>query len=125
MELSVRAERNSFDSDFFPVIIKLCNLSEVKFISEKPDNSASFMVKTTEFYILLGEKIDIESERERIKADLAYYEGFLDSVMEKLNNERFVQNAPPTVLDLERKKKTDTESKIRSLEAALKGLSGV
>jgi valyl-tRNA synthetase len=45
--------------------------------------------------------------------------------MKKLNNERFVLNAPPTVLDLERKKKTDTESKIRSLEAALKGLSGV
>ncbi len=123
IELSVRADRNSFDSDFLRVIIKLCNLSEVKFISEKPDNSATFMAKTTEFYIPLGERIDVESERERIKADLAYYRGFLDSVMKKLGNERFVQNAPPAVLDLERKKKSDTESKINSLEEALKGLT--
>jgi valyl-tRNA synthetase len=102
----------------------MCNLSEVRFISEKPDNAASFMVKTTEFHIPLGGRIDVENEREKINAELDYCRGFLDSVMKKLNNERFVQNAPAAVLDLERKKKADTESKIKSLEEALKGLSG-
>jgi valyl-tRNA synthetase len=122
--LLVRADRTSFDSDFLPVVIKLCNLSYLKFISEKPDNSAAFMVKTTEFYIPLGERIDVENEKEKIKADLAYFKGFLDTVMKKLNNERFVQNAPPAVIEHERKKKSDTELKINSLEEALKGLSG-
>jgi valyl-tRNA synthetase len=124
IELSVRAGRNSFDSEFLPVIIKLSNLSDVKFISEKPDNSASFMVKTTEFYIPLGERIDVESERDKIRTDLAYFKGFLDSVMKKLNNERFVKNAPKAVIELERKKKSDTELKIKSLEESLNGLSG-
>ena len=59
----------------------------------------------------------------KIKSDLAYYKGFLDSVMKKLSNERFVQNAPPAVIELERKKKSDTESKIKSLEEALKSLN--
>jgi valyl-tRNA synthetase len=123
IELAVRADRNSFDTDFLPVIIKSGNLSNVKFIAEKPDNFASFMVRTTEFYIPMGERIDIESERVKIMTDLAYYKGFLDSVMKKLGNERFVQNAPQAVIELERKKKSDTELKIKSLEAALKSLN--
>ena len=102
----------------------MCNLSDVEFISEKPDNSASFMVKTTEFHIQLDGMIDVENEKVKILADLDYFRGFLDSVMKKLNNERFVQNAPPAVIELEKKKKADTESKIKSLEEALKGLSG-
>jgi valyl-tRNA synthetase len=124
VELFVRTDMADYDSFFLPVIRKLCNLSEVNFISEKPDNAVSFMVKTTEFHIPLGEKIDIESERTKIKTDLNYYKGFLESIMKKLNNDRFVKNAPPSVIELERKKKSDTESKIKSLEEALKSFSG-
>jgi len=122
--LSIRTDRNNYDSGFLPVIIKMCNLSDVSFISEKSDNVASFMVKTTEFHIPLGGRIDVENERTKINAELDYCRGFLESVMKKLNNERFIQNAPAAVLDLERKKKADTESKIKSLEEALKGLIG-
>jgi valyl-tRNA synthetase len=68
--------------------------------------------------------IDIENERAKIIADLDYLRGFLNSVMKKLNNERFVKNAPPAVLGIEKKKKADTESKIKSLEETLKGLLG-
>ena len=92
--------------------------------AEKPDNAATFMVKTTEFHIPLGGKIDPESEKLKIRSDLEYFKGFLDSVMKKLNNERFVKNAPAAVIELENRKKADTESKIRSLEEALKGYSG-
>jgi valyl-tRNA synthetase len=124
VELSVRADRNNYDTNFLSVVIKLCNLSEVGFTSEKPDNAASFMIRTTEFHIPLGGKVDVENEKAKINTELSYSRGFLDSVMKKLNNERFVLNAPQPVLDLERKKKADTESKIKSLEEALKGLSG-
>jgi valyl-tRNA synthetase len=123
VELNIRTEGNSYDSYFLPVILKLCNLSGVKFVSGKPDNSAAFMVSTTEFFIPLPGVIDAESEKAKIMADLDYYKGFLNSVMTKLNNERFVQNAPPTVLELEKRKKADTESRIRSLEEALESFS--
>ncbi len=122
--LSIRTDRDSYDSGFLPVIIKMCNLSGVEFTSEKPDNSSSFMVKTTEFYILLRGIIDVENEKAKINADLDYLRGFLDSVMKKLNNEKFVRKAPPAVIEMEKKKMADTESKIKSLEENLKGLSG-
>ena len=124
VELSVRTDRNSYDSYFLPVIKKLCNISEVFFTAEKPDNAATFMVKTTEFYIPMGGKIDLESEKVKIRTDLEYFRGFLDSVMKKLNNERFVKNAPSAVIELENKKKADTESKIKSLEESSKKLAG-
>ncbi len=124
LELLVRSDKNSFDLEFLPAISKLCNISEVKFVNEKQEGAASFMVKTTEFYIPLGDKLDLESERAKIMADLDYYMGFLTSVMKKLDNERFVQNAPANVLELEKKKRSDTEVKIKSLEEALKGYSG-
>jgi valyl-tRNA synthetase len=104
------------------VIIKLCNLSEIKFIDEKPEEAVSFMVDTTDFFIHLGDKVNKEGELKNIKEDLGYYRGFLASVMKKLDNERFVKNAPPNVLELERKKKSDTEMKIRSLEERIKEL---
>jgi valyl-tRNA synthetase len=84
--------------------------------------AASFMVRTTEFFIPLGDKLDVDAEIIRIKEELEYNRGFLASVMTKLNNERFVKMAPASVIDLERKKKSDTESKIKSLEERQKEL---
>jgi valyl-tRNA synthetase len=116
LELLVRSEKESFDIEFLPVISKLCNLSEVSFVSGKKEGAASFMVKTTEYFIPLAGKLDVEGELVRLKEDLDYNRGFLVSVMKKLENERFVKNAPASVLELERKKKSDVESKIKSLE---------
>jgi valyl-tRNA synthetase len=120
--LMIKSEIENFDKRFLPVMTKLCNLDEIKFVSEKQPGSATFMVGTTEFYVPLGSNINIEEEIAKITADLDYNLGFLTSVMKKLDNERFVQNAPAAVLDLERKKKADAESKIASLKERLKEL---
>jgi valyl-tRNA synthetase len=80
------------------------------------------MIGTTEYFIPLAGKLDIKSEIAKIQEDLDYNRGFLVSVMKKLDNEHFVKNAPADVLELERKKKSDAESKIKSLEEALKSL---
>ncbi|MBN2667208.1 MAG: valine--tRNA ligase [Bacteroidales bacterium] len=120
--LLIRTESDSFDSLFLPVIIKLCNLSEVGFVSEKPANSASFMINTTEYYIPMGNMIDVEAEKARILTELDYQKGFLETVMIKLGNDRFVQNAPPAVIENERKKKADAESRIKSLGESLREL---
>jgi valyl-tRNA synthetase len=111
-----------YDSHFLPLIMKLCNLSGISFTDVKPEGAASFIIDTVEYYIPLGGMLDIESEIKKTTEELDYTKGFLNSVMKKLNNERFVQNAPPAVTDVERKKKADAESRIRSLEERLKEL---
>ena len=122
LELLVRSDKNSFDIEFIPVITKLCNLSEVSFVSEKQRGASSFMVGTTEYFIPLGGKLDVEGDLAKIREELEYNRGFLVSVLKKLENKRFVQNAPANVLELERKKKSDAESKIKSLEERMKEL---
>lgn len=122
--LMIRSERQDFDVEFLPVISRLCKLADIEFVESKQNGVASFMVGTTDFYIPLGDMLDldVEREREKIMTDLEYYRGFLESVMKKLNNERFVKNAPANVLELEKKKKNDTEQKIKSLSGRLKEL---
>jgi valyl-tRNA synthetase len=120
--LLIRSKEEDYDMELLPVIIRLCNISGTGFFDGKPEGAASFMIGTTDFYIPLDKLIDTEAEIQRIETDLEYYRGFLESVMKKLDNERFVNNAPASVIELERKKRSDTELKIRSLEEALKAL---
>jgi valyl-tRNA synthetase len=123
IELLIQSDKNSYNIEFLPVVSKLCNLSEVRFVPEKQEGTASFMVGTTEYFIPLAGILDVESEIARLQEDLNYNRGFLVNVMKKLDNERFVKNAPANVLELERKKKSDAESKIKSMEEALKSLN--
>ena len=120
--LCINSVEDKYDREFLPLIARLCNLSDVRFIDKKVQGAASFMVQTTEFFIPLGDKLDVEGELARIGEELEYNREFLASVMKKLDNERFVKNAPASVIDLERKKKSDTESKIKSLEERVKEL---
>ncbi|TAL80768.1 MAG: valine--tRNA ligase [Bacteroidetes bacterium] len=122
LELFIRSDKDTLNADFLPVIRKLCNLSEIKFVTDKQEGAASFMVGTTEYFIPHGGKLDVEAELARIKEEVEYHRGFLISVLKKLENKRFVQNAPDNVLELERKKKSDAESKIKSLEERIKEL---
>ena len=106
---------------FWPIIKKLSNISEVYTASEKP-TGVSFLVGTVEYTIPMEGKLDAAKERESILKDLEYQKGFLASIEKKLSNEKFVNSAPPQVIELERKKKADAETKIRSYEQALKEL---
>ena len=122
LELFIKSSPEEFDTHFLPVIIKMANLSGVSFTDNKQDGAASFHVKTLEFYIPLGTRLDVNAEINKLTEELNYTSGFLSSVMKKLDNERFVQNAPPAVIDTEKKKKADAELKIKSLEERLKAM---
>jgi len=104
-----------------PAISKMCNLSSLKSVEEKSAGAASFIVGTTEYAVPLGDMIDVAAEIEKLKADLKYQEGFLQSVLKKLSNERFVNNAPAAVIEMERKKQADAESIIKSLKESIEG----
>jgi valyl-tRNA synthetase len=116
VELCILPGKEDFGSDFFPVISKMCNLNGIDIVKDKPENAASFIIGTTGFFIPLEEKIDVEAELRKIDEELVYQKGFLAGVMKKLDNERFVQNAPASVIELERKKRSDAEERIQSLE---------
>lgn len=105
------------------IIIKLANLDAINAVSEKDAAAASFMVGTTEFNVPLANNIDVEAELEKLNKDLEYQLGFLASVQKKLSNERFVNNAPAAVVEGERKKLADAESKIASLKESIAALS--
>ena len=106
------------------VIEKMCNLSAIRQVEAKAEGAASFMVGTTEYAVPLGNLIDVEAEIARMEAELKHKEGFLAGVMKKLSNEKFVNNAPAAVIELERKKQADAESIIRSLKESIAALKG-
>ena len=107
---------------FGSVIAKLCNLSEIKQVETKSEGAAAFMVGTTEYAVPLGNLINVEEELKKLEADLKYQEGFLQSVMKKLSNEKFVSKAPANVIEMERKKQADTETKIAALKESIAAL---
>lgn len=107
---------------FNPVIAKMCNLSEITKTDDKAAGAVSFLVRTTEYAVPLGNMINVEEELAKLEEELKYQQGFLNSVLKKLSNESFVSKAPAKVIDMERKKQADAESKIKSIEESIAAL---
>ena len=105
------------------VIIKIANLDAINVNVEKDAAAASFMVGTTEYNVPLTNSINVEEELAKLNKDLVYYQGFLATVQKKLSNERFVNNAPAAVVEIERKKQSDAETKIKALQESIAALS--
>ncbi|MFI3301632.1 MAG: valine--tRNA ligase [Rikenellaceae bacterium] len=115
-------EDANFPKEYAPVIAKMANLSSIDMVTEKDATAAGFIVKTTQYFVPLGDKIDKEAEIKKLTEDLKYQEGFLTSVMKKLSNERFVGSAPQKVVDNERAKQADAEAKIAAIKEQLAAL---
>lgn len=107
---------------YLPVVMKLCNLSSVETVASKAEGAVSFMVGTTEYAVPLGNLINVEEELKKLEADLKYQEGFLQSVLKKLSNEKFVSKAPANVIEMERRKQADAETKIAALKESIAAL---
>lgn len=119
LSLQILGEHNDA---FNPVIVKMCNLSSIENTDEKAVGSVSFLVRTTEYAVPLGNMINVEEELAKLKEELKYQQGFLISVQKKLSNESFVSKAPAKVLEMEQKKQADAESKIKSIEESIAAL---
>ncbi len=101
------------------VVCKMANLESIEVVAEKSADASAFMVGTSEYAVPLGNLIDVEAEIEKLEAQLKHLQGFLVGVRKKLGNERFVQNAKPEIVALERKKEQDSLEKIAAIEASL------
>lgn len=111
------------DTAFDSVIVKMGNLSQLEYTTEKIGNANSFLVNSNEFFVPFGELVDVEAEKSKAEEELIYVKGFLMSVQKKLQNEKFVAGAPEQVLASERKKEADALQKIAVLEEKLAGLN--
>ncbi len=105
-------------------IIKMAGLSEIKLVDKKSEGTQSFLVGTDEYAVPLGSLIDADAEIRKAEAEIQRLQGFKTGIEKKLGNERFVQNAPAQVVELERKKLSDAESKIAALQESIKSLKG-
>jgi valyl-tRNA synthetase len=104
------------------ILKKQVNAETIAYGDEKPANAINLVVEKFSFYVLLNKAVDAAEQQKQLTTDLAYYEGFLQSVMKKLGNEKFVANAKPEVVALETKKKLDAEEKIQLIKESLASL---
>ncbi|MGX8713152.1 MAG: valine--tRNA ligase [bacterium] len=114
-------ERYRFDH-FYGIVRKLANVSAINEIKEKPAGALSFMVGTMECFVPMPENVNKDEELKKLQEDLKYAEGFLNSVLKKLSNEKFVNGAPAAVIEKERNKQRDAETKIAALKAQIASL---
>lgn len=120
LSLEILGNHNkAFDS----VISKMGNLTSISTVTDKDATAASFLVGTTEYAVPLGNNIDVEAELVKLNDELKYLEGFLKSVANKLANEKFVANAKPEIVENERKKQADAESKIKTIQESIANLT--
>lgn len=109
---------------FFPVVAKMGNIETIEEVSAKPDQAIAFIVGAQEYYIPFSSGMDVEAEISRLEEELKYTEGFLGSVIKKLSNERFVNNAPEAVVAKEKQKQADAEARIKTIKEQILGLRG-
>ena len=122
LKLLVKAESSRM-GEFEGLVAKLCNIEEISLVKDAPQNVLSFVSDGVEYFVPMEGNVDAEAERERVGKELEYTRGFLQSVLKKLENKRFVDSAPAAVVEAEHKKQADAEQKIAVLEAQLKQLA--
>ena len=124
LPLSIKTDNKNRYENIELIIEKLANTEMINYVSDKVNNAISFVVKSDEFFVVLEGEIDVEAELETAHKDLEYNLGFKKATEAKLANERFVANAKPELVEKERQKLADAESKIKALEERIASLKG-
>ncbi|MBB3968407.1 valine--tRNA ligase [Mucilaginibacter phyllosphaerae] len=124
LPLAIKANSAIDYSGYKTIIKQLGNVNDLSLVNDAVNGASSFIAGTDEFFITLNIAIDVDAERERLQKEKEYLSGFLRSVDAKLNNERFMANAKPEIIDNELKKKADAEAKLKIVEDSLRGLAG-
>jgi valyl-tRNA synthetase len=120
LEVQIVDKNGDYNSLFEGIIAKLCNLSRISLTESQMEGAFGFVIKSTEVFVPLTDVVNPEEERKKLKEELIYTQGFLNSVNKKLSNERFVSGAPEQVVARERQKKADAEARIKVIEQQLK-----
>ncbi|MES2732593.1 MAG: valine--tRNA ligase [Bacteroidota bacterium] len=122
LPLTIRTDNPALYTKFDAILQKLANTSEINLVKEKPDEVLSFVIKSDDFFVTTAGETNVQQEKENAEKEMAYQEGFKESILKKLQNEKFVANAKPEIIEKERQKLADAEAKIASLQESLKSL---
>ena len=121
IELSVLNNQKA-SKKYDSIIKKICNISNLLYVKTEVKDTISFRVKTNTYYIPLSNEVNIEDEILKLENELNYNIGFLNSVDKKLSNKKFVENAPESVIEIEKSKKSDALAKIDLIKESIKKL---
>ena len=122
IELYIIPGEKGYVPEYGEVVCKLGNVSKLELSTEEITGAANFMVWSSAYYIPFEGNVDVEAEVAKINEELAYFGRFLDTVLKKLGNEKFVASAPAKVVEIERKKQADAVEKLKILEDRLSTL---
>jgi len=122
LSVYIQAKNKSLYQKFGALIEKIANINPINFTDTEVPKTVAQLIQTDKLFIETGIEIDTDSEKKKITEEIAYYKGFIASVEKKLSNEKFVANAKPEIIDNERKKMADGQSKLESLEESLSKL---
>ena len=122
ISLNVKAVKGQYNNILDPVLSRLVNISDVNTVDQKPKEMISFIVKFSEYFVPVSIEINVEEELKRLSDELGYSKGFLKGISKKLDNRSFVNNAPEKIVNIEKKKLSDTQAKIKALEEQIKNL---
>ncbi|MDZ4707690.1 MAG: valine--tRNA ligase [Saprospiraceae bacterium] len=103
-------------------VVKFGNLVSIEWVTSEVTQAASFISGTTKYFLVLNKKIDAVAEKVRLEMELAHAKKFIQSIQVKLENEKFIQNAKPDVIENEKKKLADGLERLKNLEESLIGL---
>ena len=120
--LMVKAVSGDYKNWLDPVLSRLVNLTEIKIIEQKQKDAISFIIKSSEYFVSVTEKINVDEEIKRLSEELSYSKGFLSTISKKLDNKSFINNAPEKVVQNERKKQSDTLARIKALEEQIENM---
>lgn len=123
IELSIETDLSGNYKSIESILCKQVNASSIAYTTKAVPETIVVAVEKDKFYLNTGKTMDKSALKDDLLKDLAHQKGFLASVDKKLSNERFVQNAKPEVIELERKKKADAEARIRTIEESLSTIS--
>jgi valyl-tRNA synthetase len=122
IKIDIDAKYPEYYEKVIPILKKQTNAESVNINIRTQTGSVTIVGHEAKIYISTNKQIDTSGQKEQLLKDLEYQKGFLISVEKKLGNERFVQNAKPEVIEIERKKKADAEAKIKAIEESLQSL---
>jgi valyl-tRNA synthetase len=122
IKIEIEAKYPGLYEQVEPILKKQTNAKSINYVVRTQTGSLTVLGYEAKIHITSDKKIDIAAQKQQLKKDLEYFEGFLSSVEKKLTNERFVQNAKPEVIEIERKKKADAEAKIKAIRESLSEL---
>lgn len=119
IELFITTNEQDLYKGFNDVLSKQVNAFRIQFTDTPLSNGLHTIIGKDRFGIITEKPMDSAAQQEAMQKEMDYLKGFIAACDKKLDNERFVANAKPEVVELEKKKKNDAMEKLKAISESL------